>query len=612
MKRLAVFVVVFIFFPSFVLCANVDSSLYTGNNQQLINKYERLLLYLKKPDNINYDTQKTILYTLINILKYSNENLIFNPKKVRINNQMDYMELFQRIAKIELKYKSLDDRVDNIKNKLQLLKESINSIKDNSSDVMTYNLQYAFYQITLQKLEKEKLFLSKKLPDWLHFLYAMLLATKLEEKSPRKFIKDDLEQYNRLSDYVGRLNIEKDRLTILGRQNGLSSITNKLEESIKTRDSVSLNIINNYILIYLYRLQHSKSLNDAENNIKKWIRKLVMKNNMAFANEESNLLYYITKNKMGVFKTFLKQFENNTSHALDAVWGFVKKPLFNVGNANISILNITLAFLIFMLGIYVGRTYKKHIKTARFSKNIPLSTKTILGNMGYYTIILMTFFISLRVIGINLSSLTVILGALSVGVGFGLQNMVSNFISGIILMLENSIRIGDYIEISDTLKGVVKDIQMRSTTITTNDNIEVIIPNQTLFQNNVINWTLTEKVRRFKVPFGVAYGTDINKMQTVVLNALENSNLSYIKNIPDKAPEIKMVAMDSSSVNFNLDVWVSGDDVVYPRRTESKFLIMIYNVLYENDIAIPFPQLDIHVKEPIVLEKNDNSQTKFN
>ena len=608
MKKRIAAVLLFILFPLIAFSANIDSSLYTGSSKQLINKYQKLLISLKTPNNTDYTTQKTILYTLINVLKYPSLNSTFKPDIKKIKTQQDYLLLFRNVAKLMLKDSNLSLKISDINKKLQLLKATITAEDNNSDNVMTYQLQYALYKVTLGKIEKNRLYLEKNLPKWKELLYKEFLKIKFDDKIPQKSINDYTVKYKKIADYKEKLNIEKDRFTLLNKTDSLSVIVEKLSKIKKQSDFLVLNIIDNYILIDLYYLQHSKDLTSVENKISEWIDKLQSNNNILFAKQEKNLLFYITRKKIGFVKAFFKQTENNVYSAAEVVWGFVTKPLFNIGNAHISIFNIVFALLIFIFGIYIGNKYKKHIKTARFSKNITLSTKTILGNIGYYTIILITFFISLKIVGINLSSLTVILGALSVGIGFGLQNMVSNFISGIILMLENSIRIGDYIEISDTLKGVVEDIQMRSTTIVTNDNIEVIIPNQTLFQNNVINWTLTEKVRRFKIPFGVAYGTDVETVQKVIYDALKKSSLNYIKNVPDKAPEIKMVAMNSSSVDFNLDVWVKGEDVVYPRRTESKFLIMIYNALYENGITIPFPQMDIHVKEPVILTRENKTK----
>ncbi len=602
------FLVLFILASSSSFAVSVDSSLYIGTNRQLIGKYEHLLNVLNKPDNSNFDTQKTILYTLINILKYPNTGNIFDVKNIKVANQEDYLVLFKKIAALELQYMEIDGRIKDINKKLRVLDNAISSLDNTSKDVMTYQLQYAFYRITLKKLTTEKQTFEKNFRNWNDFLYRAFLKTTFNKKVAVYTIDKKMKEYDDLNDSIERLSIEKDRLTLLNRTDELSQIDYKLSKIVQLKDLSAMDIINNYILIGLYNLKHSNNLTKTQNNIDKWIGKLSLQNNIMLAKEENSLLYNIVSRKIGAFRAFMRRMENGSVHLAGMVWSFIKKPVFTIGGAHISIFNIFLALLVFIFGIYLGKNYQKRIKESKFSKNITLSTKTILGNVGYYVIVLITFFISLKIIGINLSSLTVILGALSVGIGFGLQNMVANFISGIILMLENSIRIGDYIEISDTLKGVVEDIQMRSTTIVTNDNIEVIIPNQTLFQNNVINWTLTEKVRRFRIPFGVAYGTDVEMVQKVVYDALKKSNLNYIKNVPDKAPELKMTAMNSSSVDFNLDVWVKGDDVVYPRRTESRFLIMIYNALYENGITIPFPQMDIHVKEPVILKRENKTK----
>jgi small-conductance mechanosensitive channel len=226
--------------------------------------------------------------------------------------------------------------------------------------------------------------------------------------------------------------------------------------------------------------------------------------------------------------------------------------------------------------------------------------------MGYYTILVISFLTALKVVGLDLSSLAIIAGALSVGIGFGLQNIVSNFISGIILMFERSIKVGDYIEIDQNIRGEVVDISMRSTIIRTNDNINLIIPNQSFIQNNVINWTLGDDIVRFRVPFGVAYGTDIDRVERVVLEALANSDLPYVKSHPslDVTPYVVFTEMADSSLNFELFVWVKGEDARRPTRTRSRFLKLIYEALNRAQITIPFPQQDLYIKEvpPIELK----------
>jgi small-conductance mechanosensitive channel len=216
--------------------------------------------------------------------------------------------------------------------------------------------------------------------------------------------------------------------------------------------------------------------------------------------------------------------------------------------------------------------------------------------MGYYAIFLITFFIVLKVLGIDLSSIALVAGALSVGIGFGLQNVISNFVSGIILMVERSVKIGDYIELDNDLRGHVVDIKMRSITVNTNANIDIIVPNQDLIQNRVVNWTMNDKIRRFEIPFGVAYGTPPQKVISAVLEAVQKSNFQDLYNTSERYTRVIMTGMGDSSVNFELFVWVKGKEILFPKRTTSRFLVLIYETLYEHNIEIPFPQQDIHIR----------------
>jgi len=295
-----------------------------------------------------------------------------------------------------------------------------------------------------------------------------------------------------------------------------------------------------------------------------------------------------------------KEFELFTQKA----FGFINYPLFTVGNRVITPLNFAIFILVLIIGWFIGIYYKRLIYKLKQKKNISYSTATLLANMGYYTILTLTFLIALKVVGLDLSSLAIIAGALSVGIGFGLQNIVSNFVSGIILMFERSIKVGDYIQIDQDTRGEVVDISMRSTVIRTNDNINLIIPNQSFIQNNVINWTLGDDIVRFRVPFGVAYGSDIDKVEEVILSAIKKSNLPYVKNhyMLDVTPFVVFMEMADSSLNFELFVWVKGEYARRPRRTRSEFLKVIYKALNEAGINIPFPQQDLHIKDSVPFE----------
>ncbi len=224
------------------------------------------------------------------------------------------------------------------------------------------------------------------------------------------------------------------------------------------------------------------------------------------------------------------------------------------------------------------------------------STQTLLINLGHYFIFIITFFIALNVLGIDLSSIALVAGALSVGIGFGLQNIISNFVSGIILMIERSIKIGDYLEIDDNTRGRVTDIKMRSITVNTNSNIDITIPNQSLIENRVINWSMNDKIKRFEIPFGVAYGVSPDEVIEIVLKAVEELDYKSIFTSKSRYTKVIMTGMGDSSINFELFVWIAGKDIYYPKSVMSKFYILIYNALNRHGIEIPFPQQDIHIR----------------
>ncbi len=603
-KNRALIFIYFIFFILFSInssAVDIDKSLFEGKSKTLIAKYENLLAKTEseKKTNSEYAIQKSLICSIINILKYPTKIGFDFPQSQTVKNQYDYLAVLKNISAMKVRYSNIKHQMDDVEKKLDALGATITDAKDNNDKVFSYQLQYAFYSLTQKGFENEITYLENHFQKWEDELYKLFKKTYFDDKIPQSKLKSYTAKYNDIDNYIQKLNIENDRLALLNRSTEQEAVADKLNDAVKKRDSAVNSILDNYALIFLYSLKQKDNIEPIDKNIYIWSKKLKSEKDKKFAEQEHELLYRIAQMKLGHTRLLIQYVRENITHAFVVAWSFVNKPIFQIGDSYFSVSKLIFAVFIFVFGVYIGRFYKSRIIEASLIKTIPLSTKTIVSNIGYYIIIITALFSGLRIVGINLSSLTVIFGALSVGVGFGLQNMVANVISGIILMIENSIRIGDYVEITDNLKGEIKDIRMRSTTILTNDNIEVIVPNQTLFQNNVINWTLTERVRRYRIPFSVAYGTDIENVKKAVYGALEKSNLDFIRDIPGKKPELKMISMASSSVDFELDVWVAGMDVIYPRRTTSKFLIMIYNALYENNIEIPFPQMDLHIKHPV-------------
>ena len=275
--------------------------------------------------------------------------------------------------------------------------------------------------------------------------------------------------------------------------------------------------------------------------------------------------------------------------------------LINIGETSITVMMILKFLAIFVIGFFFSWLYKtKIMRSTKIAASLSIANRTLLANLGNYAIIFLTILTSFNVIGLDLSSLTVVAGALSVGIGFGLQNIVSNFISGIILMFEKSVEVGHFIELDNGIRGTVSDIRLRATTITTQENIDILVPNSNFIQNNVTNLTLGDDILRIKVPFGVAYGTDAEFVQKLILESIQQAPyLPHIKNIPEKVPAVLMTTMNSSSLDFVLVLWVKGDDARRISTTTSRYLIEIYKIFNANGVSIPFPQLDVHIKKEL-------------
>ena len=209
-------------------------------------------------------------------------------------------------------------------------------------------------------------------------------------------------------------------------------------------------------------------------------------------------------------------------------------------------------------------------------------------------VLVIGIFIVLENTGIHLGALTVFAGAVGVGVGFGLQNIASNFISGLVILAERPITIGDRVEVAGVV-GQVHQIRARSTVILTNDNIAMIVPNSKFIDSPVTNWTYSDPRVRFRVPIGVAYGSDVNKVRKALI-AAGRSNSHVLE---DPAPSVFLNKFGESSIDFELVVW-SSEMSHRPSRFKSDLNFAIEEKLREAGIEIPFPQRDLHIRSGIL------------
>jgi small-conductance mechanosensitive channel len=257
-----------------------------------------------------------------------------------------------------------------------------------------------------------------------------------------------------------------------------------------------------------------------------------------------------------------------------------------LGDLTFTYSGISLFVLVIYLSTKISSTIKFLAEDKSFYKN-QKETANIAVMLRFFLITAGSI-LALLVSGIPIDRITLIIGALSVGIGFGLQNIVNNLISGIILIFEKPIQVGDLVELQQ-YTGFVKDIGIRSSIIRTYDGAEVIVPNGNLVSQEVINWTLSNRQRRVEIRVGVAYGSDVKKVTEVLTKVLE----SHEKVLKYPTPAVLMDGFGDNSVDFRLLFWTS--DIDNWLRTRSDLSTSIYNALDEAGISIPFPQRDLHI-----------------
>ncbi|WP_420421978.1 mechanosensitive ion channel family protein [Simkania sp.] len=269
--------------------------------------------------------------------------------------------------------------------------------------------------------------------------------------------------------------------------------------------------------------------------------------------------------------------------------------LFTIGQAPITSYGILKLILIIVIAYFLAKFIQTWINfLGKRQKKINQAGFYTLGRLLYYCIFILGIIIAISSIGLDFTTFAVIVGALSVGIGFGLQSIVNNFISGIFLLLEKKLRVGDYIQLESGEKGAVMEINVRTTLIKTYDNLEILVPNADLVSKKFVNWTLSEKIRRLRIPFGVAYGSDKDKVKQVVVEAA----LKVPTTLKDRTPQVWHVGSGESSLDFELVVWVNEHQQgLPPVATKAMYNWEIETALRENGITIPFPVRDVRVTE---------------
>lgn len=277
---------------------------------------------------------------------------------------------------------------------------------------------------------------------------------------------------------------------------------------------------------------------------------------------------------------------------LKPVIGFLDRLAFDVGDATISVLLVFKAIGLVVLLLWGSSILSTFLQ--RRINGLPSLTPSIqllVGKVTRIALIALAFFVALTSLGIDLSIFAVLGGAIGIGVGFGLQKIVGNFISGLILLMDRSIKPGDVIEVAGTY-GSVRSLGARYTSVVTRDGHEHLIPNEDFIVNTVTNWSFTDRNVRIKKAIGVSYNTDVRKAQALVIEA----TLDVDRVLKSPAPQCHLTGFGDNSVDLEVRFWLR-DPELGTANVASQVLLGIWDRFQAEGIEIPYPQRDIHIKE---------------
>ena len=510
----------------------------------------------------------------------------------------EYIKLFDTVSlALEQKIK-LEQNQMFIQERLSYLKKRIEGISDfQHENLLLYQLQFAYYKL---KQRYEKVSIS----NYQHFLSEgeTLLATliprvQFDLSAYEISLAKDQQEIDQLNKKLVATNLAKER-ELLSQETISKKLASKLKDLQLAHNKALIALANKRLLLTFsyYQKKNLRAVLLERKELRKTIEQLTLERTLYQAKliELENL----TKSSDDPINYNYLTLKENILSYYDNFYGYVSKPFMVLDETPISFLSIFKLLGILVLGFIVAKIYfKLFTKLHKRRKDMSTTSIKIVANIGATFIFFVTFIIAMSTIGLSVTNLAVLAGALSIGVGFALRSLVSSIISGMVLLSENYIKLGDYIRIKETLTGKVMDIGFRATVIRTIDNIHILVPNSDLIDGQVINLTFEDRIRRIYIPFKVPYGSDVKKIRSVILEAVMASKIPLLRDVKMRKPAVWMSGVGESFIELELLVWIEG---IRP-STKSNLLILIYDTLTVHGIAMPHPQLDLHIKDRRVL-----------
>jgi small-conductance mechanosensitive channel len=507
---------------------------------------------------------------------------------------VEYIELFNTVSStLEQKIK-LEQNQAFIQEKLSYLKKRIEGISDlQHENLLLYQLQFAYYKLK-QRYEKiSTQNYQQFITEGEKLLSLVLSRVKFDLSEYEIALTKEQKEINQLNKKRVAANLAKER-ELLSQENISKKLASKLSELELAHNKALIILSDKRLLLTLgYYQKNDLRLALAQRKaLRETVEQLSIERTLYEAKQIE--LESLTKSSDNAINYNYLTIQENLHAVYDNFYGYISKPFLVLDETPISFLSIFKLLGILILGFVVAKIYfKLFTKLHKRRKDMSTTSIKIIANIGATLIFFITFIVAMSTIGLSVTNLAVLAGALSIGVGFALRSLVSSIISGMVLLSENYIKLGDYIRIKETLTGKVMDIGFRATVIRTIDNIHILVPNSDLIDGQVVNLTFEDRIRRIYVPFKVPYGSDVKKIQALILDAVMASKIPLLRNVRMRKPAVWMSGVGDSFMELELLVWIEG---IRP-STKSNLLILIYDTLTTHGIAMPHPQLDLHIKD---------------
>ncbi|MCR5880582.1 mechanosensitive ion channel family protein [Phenylobacterium sp. J367] len=269
--------------------------------------------------------------------------------------------------------------------------------------------------------------------------------------------------------------------------------------------------------------------------------------------------------------------------------------LFAIGRRPVTLGGVVTGLAIILIGFLAARVARLGIERLRGRARHGKAALYIVEKLTTYGVVIAAVVIGVTAIGINLSSVAVFAGALGVGVGLGLQGIVKEFVSGLVLIFDRVLNVGDYVELEDGKRGLVQEIGPRAVRIRTNDNVDLVVPNSKFIEGQVVNWTLNNRSRRIHIPFRVAYGVDREQVRRLVLEAARSVHFTLPETETERS-QVWLTGFGEHGLEFELLVWPTLDAVKRPAAMHAAYTWAIADALECAGVEIPYAQMDLRLR----------------